>query len=297
MRVLDALVAGVLGVTVVGAGPAWAAQPAADLLRDAAWAEEVVQYDPGFGGLKPSRNVDPKKALTRPNGKSDDVSLGRGGLLELAWVTTTLTNSGDDLPDLSIHEAGPDVEGVLLAVQPADQDTARALAFSCKDERKPFHDGFCEIGFTGGGTTHIDLDAFFPGFPKGTLRFNAVQIVDDELQGAGKGTTVGADIDAVRALFTAPAPAAGTWGYWGPAPQGKTTLPPAAAPRAPQAPAATGHHGTVSFPTPVAAPALPALTTPGTPSLVPHHGVMIPHPAHPAVPAAPKTAAPAVTTR
>jgi len=290
---MRALVLGGVTVAVLGAGvAAQAAGPVVvELLKDATFAEEVVQYDPTFGGLKPARNMDPKRALTKPNGKSDDVTLGKGGLLELAWVTRVMINSGDELPDLRIHEAGPDVEGILLALQPADEDTARALAFACKDERKPFHDGFCEIGATGGGTTHVDIDALFPGFARGALRFNAVQLVDDDKQGAHRGHTPGADIDAVRALFTEAAPAAGTWGYWGPKPAGQS-LPPAAAPRAVDAPRTVIHAGVVAFPTPVA-PAAPKVASP---ALVPHHGVMIPHPAHPAVPSV-DAAKTQVTTR
>ncbi|MBI5495652.1 MAG: hypothetical protein HY904_11560, partial [Deltaproteobacteria bacterium] len=145
-------------------------------------------------------------AVGRPGGRFRDVSLGRGGLLELAFVEHAVTNSGTSQPDLLIHETGPDVEGVYVALQPADAQTASAIGFRCRDERKPAGDGFCEIGRTGGGTTGLDIDAVFPGFQKGSLRFNAVQLIDDPEQGDPRAGSLGADIDGVTALFPGAAP-------------------------------------------------------------------------------------------
>jgi hypothetical protein len=182
--------------------------------KNVAYADEVIQYDPAFGGLAPKRNMDPTKALGKPQRAYHDVSLGRGGLLELAFVEHLITNSGDDEADLRIHEVGPDVESVYVAVQPADEATAKAVTLRCQDLRKPFGDGFCEIGRTRGGLTELDIDAYFPGYEKGQLHFNAVQLVDDDEQGELKGPLVGADIDAVAAVYSQPMPK-GVWGYWG----------------------------------------------------------------------------------
>jgi len=67
-------------------------------------------------------------------------------------------------------------------------------------------DGFCEIGKIEGSISSIDIDTHFPGFGAGTLRFDAVQLVDDVAEGETVGATVGADIDAVGAIASAETP-------------------------------------------------------------------------------------------
>lgn len=51
-----------------------------------------------------------------------------------------------------------------------------------------------------GSTSSIDIDFHFPGQPSGTIRFDAVQLVDDPSEGSSSGATVGADIDSVGAI-------------------------------------------------------------------------------------------------
>jgi len=168
------------------------------------YADDVIQYDPTFGGGKLPRNRDATRALGKPQLRNNDVSLGSGGLLEVAFVTSVLMNSGDDRPDLQIVEVGRDKEDTLVAVMPADEQTSRAIAHLCQDQLKPLTDGYCELGRAKGGTASLDLDALFPGFRAGELRFNAVQLVDDAEQGGGTGNTAGADIDGVVALHNGP---------------------------------------------------------------------------------------------
>ena len=227
--------------------------------KSAAYADEVLQYDPNFGGQAPKRNMDPSRALGKPGAKDSDVSIGRGGLLELAFVDRVITNSGNSEPDILVHEVGPSVESTYVALQPADAETARAIGFRCRDERKPVGDGFCEMGRINGGTTGLDIDALFPGFAKGQLHFNAIQLMDDENQGDHKGPTAGADIDGVVALF--PGPAAPTvWSSWMPARNpGSSTLLPSAA---------TGHASTPSLTVPgLSTPTVGAVNTHGTPGV------------------------------
>ncbi|MEW5852109.1 MAG: hypothetical protein AB2A00_25195 [Myxococcota bacterium] len=198
---------GLLGAVMALAfsGAAWAA-PQQQKLTKASFADEVIQYEPTFSGGPTPRNRSPERAVGKPRGGGHDVSLGRGGLMELAFLDNLLTNSGDARPDLHVFEVGEDVEETFVAIMPADEATARAVAGLCQDQRRPFHDGFCEIGKIDGGTSSLDIDQYFPGFRAGQLRFNAVQLVDDENQGKVAGRTVGADIDAVAALSSVDSP-------------------------------------------------------------------------------------------
>jgi hypothetical protein len=50
----------------------------------------------------------------------------------------------------------------------------------------------------------VDIDARFPGHDAGALIFDAVQLIDDPNEGERRGDTVGADIDAVGAIASAP---------------------------------------------------------------------------------------------
>lgn len=201
----------VLGVAVTAAaGLAHAGGPA--------YAHEVIQYAPTFGSQRaPSRHHSrPLQAVGAPK-RAKDVSLGHGGLLELGFGPAVLTNSGDARPDLRVVEVGPDVESTFVAVMPADEATAKAVAPFCQDLRAPFDDGFCEVGGISGGTVRLDLDAFFPGQRAGALRFSAVQLVDDPEQGRDHGRSVGADIAGVLAFFHQPARAAEQNFFDGPA--------------------------------------------------------------------------------
>jgi hypothetical protein len=168
------------------------------------FADFVIQYDPAYSGgpaptdplyLNPNESVGPPDYVN-PNGS---VSLGRGGLIELGFGDNTLTNSGDPAPDLHIFEVGPDIEDTFVAIRPTP--ATAALLGPTFDTNM---DGFYEIGKVLGSTSSIDIDAFFPPFPMGTLAFDAVQLIDDPDEGGSTGATVGADIDSVGAIQSEP---------------------------------------------------------------------------------------------
>ncbi len=167
------------------------------------FADQVIRYDPLYqGGPGPTEptSIDPLSALGIPDHPGGvltpgSVALGRGGLIELEFIDNRLTNSGDSLDDLHIFEVGPDVEDTFVAIRPT-AETAILLG-SGYDANG---DGFYEIGKVFGATSSIDIDAFFPTFTAGELRFDAVQLIDDPDEGGITGSTVGADIDAVGAI-------------------------------------------------------------------------------------------------
>jgi len=168
------------------------------------FADAVISYDPLFsGGPAPTTSgfLDPSKSLGIPDGLAGSVSLGKGGLLEIEFTDNLLTNSGDAGFDLHIFEAGPDVEDTFVAVRPTA--TTLGLLDPLGDANG---DGFFELGKVFGATSSIDIDAIFAGFGVGVLLFDAVQLIDDPDEGLMTGGTVGADIDAVGAIASAPAP-------------------------------------------------------------------------------------------
>jgi hypothetical protein len=171
------------------------------------FADAVISYNPLFtGGPAPAAAYqNPARALGAPDpgGPLDPyyVTLGRGGRIELAFVDNLLTNSASAAADLWVYEIGPDVEDTFVAIRPTAATFALLGAgFDANG------DGFFEIGKVFGSTSTINIDAFFPAFAAGLLRFDAVQLVDDRNEGEASGTTVGADIDAVRALTSIAAP-------------------------------------------------------------------------------------------
>ena len=169
------------------------------------FADDVIQYNSLFSeGPGPTNPdyINPSEALGIPNHSggsfgTGNVSLGRGGLLELSFLDNLLTNSGDSNDDLHIFEIGPDVEDTFVAIRP----TSGTLSLLNPDDDDN-GDGFFEIGKVFGSTSSIDIDSFFPGFLAGELKFDAVQLIDDPNEGNNSGPTVGADIDAVGAIFS-----------------------------------------------------------------------------------------------
>ena len=164
------------------------------------FADAVIAYDPLFGpGPAPDPLYqDPTRALGAPTvpGSPNYVSLGRGGMIRLAFVDNLLTNSASAAADLWIYEIGPDVEDTFVGVRPL----AGTLALLSANGFVVGADGYYAIGKVFGSTSSIDLDALFPGFLAGALRFDAVQLRDDPNEGDNVGDTVGADINAVEAL-------------------------------------------------------------------------------------------------
>ena len=84
---------------------------------DVSFADVVIRYLPDYnGGCAPTHPnfTDPVSSLGPPDYEptgcgtcEGSVSLGNGGLLEVAFVNNLLTNSGDSADDLHIFEVGP----------------------------------------------------------------------------------------------------------------------------------------------------------------------------------------------
>jgi hypothetical protein len=144
-------------------------------------ADTVVSYDPVIVGGQPvaaARNS--SNSLGVPGGGS--VSLGDGGSITLRFTDNSLTGSGNAALDLWIFEIGPDVEDTFVEIS--------------KDGTS-----WSSVGKVFGATSGIDIDAF--GFNTSDF-FSYVRLTDDPNEGDQSGTTVGADIDAVGAISSAP---------------------------------------------------------------------------------------------
>ncbi len=161
------------------------------------FADAVVNYSNNCGA---NIAIDPSQALGMPdwagNQGQNHVSLGNGGYVSLLFTNNTLTNSGTSSPDLFVFEVGQLVEASTIELRPLNAATTTALINAGRVDADS--DGFYEFGGIGGALASVDIDAFVPGAPGGTLLFDAVQVVDNP--DGCSGTTPGADIDAVCAL-------------------------------------------------------------------------------------------------
>lgn len=161
---------------------------AAPILPLAAFADVVASYDPLINGsgqpTAPYRNAG--NALGQDNYYTDPgityVSLGDGGSITLRFTDNSLTGSGSSALDLWIYEVGPDVEDTFVEIS--------------RNGTTWFN-----VGKVFGATSGIDIDAY--GFGT-TDFFSFVRLTDDTNEGAQTGDTVGADIDAVGAISSAP---------------------------------------------------------------------------------------------
>jgi hypothetical protein len=152
------------------------------------FADAVVSYSPTAGPTLPHQGA--FNALGVPNYNNVNscasqalcsfVTLGQGGSIVLRFVDNVLTGSGTAAADLWIFEVGPDVEKTFIDVST---------------------DGivWTSVGFVGGATAGVDLDAFGFGIASS---FAYVRLTDDPSVGGGGGATPGADIDAVGAIST-----------------------------------------------------------------------------------------------
>lgn len=155
----------------------------------ASFADAVVDYSPVIGGGGPTaayQNAATALGIpddpTGTSGGSGFVSLGSGGSITLQFTDNSLTGSGNSDDDLWIFEVGPDIEDTFVEISKDN------IIWSA-------------VGKVFGSTGGIDIDAF--GF--GVLDFfSYVRLTDDPNEGASTGTTVGADIDAVGAISSAP---------------------------------------------------------------------------------------------
>lgn len=166
------------------------------------FVDAVIKYDPYYSeGPAPADTSNPNDALGIPDviqdgcGDPGFITLGRGGLIELAFTNNYLVNSGDIAADLHIFEVGSDVEDTFVAIHPTPETEALlGPSYDAND------DGYYEVGKVYGAVSSIDIDSFFPGHNTNTLLFDAVQLIDDPAEGQASGECVGADIDAVGAI-------------------------------------------------------------------------------------------------
>jgi hypothetical protein len=170
------------------------------------FADAVLNYDPwAQGGPVPAPQYQiPSSALGVPDwcGDPGDVSLGNGGLIELAFTNNLLSNGGtaQEPFDLWIYEVGPNVETMDIFVRPT------AVTFPLLDPAlDPDGDGYFHVALIAGQPSGVDLDLTFVGFSPGQLTFDAVRIQDAYGVNQTTGPSVGADIDAVGAINSVPA--------------------------------------------------------------------------------------------
>jgi hypothetical protein len=151
----------------------------------AVFAGDVVRYVAGTnvtaGFDDPTRALGVPDSMGRglePTNGEFTTSLGRGGVLTVAFTDNFLTGSGDARPDLVIFETG-EIEAVRVEISRNGID-------------------FIDVGIVSGIDPTIDLDAF--GI-NAADRFGFVRVTDLR-QGTSVSGPVGADIDAIGALST-----------------------------------------------------------------------------------------------
>ncbi len=154
------------------------------------FADVVVDYNPAFdGNTGPALTYQvPEEALGIPDytegPEPEYVTLGDGGYIILRFTDNSLTGSDSNALDLWIFEIGPDVEDTYVDISKNGTD-------------------WFSVGKVGGSTSGIDIDAF--GWNTSDF-FSYVRLTDDPNEGQqGSGGTIGADIDAVGAISSAPA--------------------------------------------------------------------------------------------
>jgi len=222
MRARQILAILILGACLTGAAAAVghaAASAPYDIPATLGYATRLLRYEPAYGDTCIPYNphfTDPQAALGPPNysGGSNGtgaLSLGGGGLLEVLFVNTLVSNSGDNRVDLYIHEVGGFDEAFYFAMRPVAPTTPADLQAAGLQDANG--DGFFEFGWIAGGATmRINLDAYFNQvLPPFSMRFDAVQIIDDVLDHTNCTSTVGADIDAIEASQAYVAIEPATW--------------------------------------------------------------------------------------
>ena len=164
----------------------------------ASFADQVVSFAPGANTVPPHNDASTAIGAPDYDGGADTyVSLGWGGSLVLRFTDNSLTTSGDADDDLWIFEIGG-------AVEPTDVDIST--------------DGisWISVGFVGGATAGIDIDAFTASGVVIGAQYSYVRLTDRDARLSGT-PFAGADIDAVGAISSAAAvlPAPGTLGLAG----------------------------------------------------------------------------------
>jgi OOP family OmpA-OmpF porin len=149
------------------------------------FADEVSSFKPGEPPPEPDF-CRPDSALGTPNynRKKDGskfTSLGKGGVLELEFTDNRLVDVEGD--DLYIFEIGPTVEGTIIEISENGEH-------------------WISVGTVEGNTASLDIGPHV----KSEQQFRFVRLTDDPTTGNHRGRTAGADIDAVGAIGSVPAP-------------------------------------------------------------------------------------------
>lgn len=116
-------------------------------------------------------------------------SLGNGGSITLRFTDNYLIGSNSPQLDLYVFEVGPAVEAMTVHVS---KDGSHWIS----------------VGQVSGMQAGVDLDAY--GFGRND-KFSFVRLTDVYADNFGTGASVGADLDALGAISTAPVPEPGTY--------------------------------------------------------------------------------------
>lgn len=158
------------------------------------FADVVIGYSPACGY---TQNPDNALGVANYAQGQSYVSLGQGGSIQLGFTNNLITNSGNTDPDIWVFEIGPIVEPCYISIRPYNAYTlAQLQAFGITDADQ---NGFYEVDSILGSTSSIEIDKLFPGIPGGSLKFDAIEIID-VIDDNCSGGVSGADIDAVCAL-------------------------------------------------------------------------------------------------
>lgn len=155
---------------------------------EVSFVDEVVLYEPRYSGgnIPTPFYTNAQNAIGVPDSGSGigdySVSLGSGGRITLRFTNNLLTGSDDDSPDLHIFEIGTAVEDTFVEIS---------------TDGTNWH----SVGKVFGATSSIDIDSF--GYTT-TNHFSYVRLTDDPNEGPTGTDSVGADINAVGAIYTEP---------------------------------------------------------------------------------------------
>lgn len=151
------------------------------------FADSVILYDPGAmgegtGDEPDNLYQDPEQALGPPDHKENPhiyfVSLGKGGTLVLQFIDNVL-----------IDGEGPDIH-----IQFADDDTEEVKVWISQDGETFRYTGKASSYNPNIDISHVTEQGDF---------FSYIKIRDEVFQGELESPRIGADIDAVGALYTA----------------------------------------------------------------------------------------------
>lgn len=238
-----------VAVLLLLAGPAVPAgaqvnAPDPDTLPSAVWADRVVAHTPGDGFSSGAREVqDARRVLAVPDcaegatehtcgldqadGPRGFLSLGDGGLVEVAFVDNVLVGDGDQAtPDLFVYEVGPAAEATRVTIVAADGTEVQLFDPSGSDACGNDPDATGDQATTlVGDISGVDIDCWlaFNDLPADS-RFTGVVVQDvPAVNPPGNSPTQGADIDGIGSSAEASRPAEPSE-----RPSGAVTRPPAA---------------------------------------------------------------------